>query len=73
MSYNKFCAEDVLKALGTFPLEKKKVFIQDLKSILPYDIDVLEDTCVELARQGIINASTYTLKEGTRIRNIKLK
>lgn len=71
--YSKYCAEDVLKALDTFSLEKKKVFIQDLKKILPYDINTLEDTCVELARRGIINASTYTLKEGTRIRNIKLK
>lgn len=71
--YNKYCAEDVLKALETFPLEKKKVFIQDLKKIFPYNIDTLEDTCVELAKRGIINASTYTIKEGTRIRNIKLK
>ena len=75
MSYNKFCAEDVLQKLGEFPLEKKKVFIQDLRKELPqYSLETLEATCVALSKRGIIKAPTYTLKkEGERIKHIKLE
>lgn len=74
MSYNRFCANDVLQKLGDFPLGKKKVFIQDLKKELPqYSIETLEATCVALSKRGIINAPIYKLKkEGERIMHIKL-
>lgn len=74
MSYNKFCAEDVLQKLGEFPLEKKKVFIQDLQKELPqYSLETLEATCVALSKRGLITAPIYKLKkEGERIMHIKL-
>ena len=75
VSFNKFCAEDVLEQLEAFPTSKKRVLIQDLQEVLPqYTYETLQATCVELAKRGIINATTYKLKkEGERIRNIKLE
>ena len=73
MVYNKFCAQDVLEKLEEFPPNKKRVLIQDLRTALPqYSYETLQTTCVALAKLGIINATTYKIKEGERIRNIKL-
>lgn len=74
MAYNKFCARDVLKKLEEFPTEKKRVLIHDLEEVLPqYSYDTLQATCVEMAKRHIIDATTYKIKEGERIRNIKLQ
>ena len=72
MSYNESCAKAVLEKLAEFPASKKRVLIQDLEEVLPYSHETLEDTCVRLAELGRINATTYTIREGKRIRNIKL-
>lgn len=73
MPYSKLCEEDILKALNSFEPEKKKVFIQDLKAVLPqYEYDDLEDTCVYMANKGIINANINKLKSKNTIMHIKM-
>ena len=73
MAFNQRCADDILESIDSFPPEKKRIIMRDLEDALPqYTRETLQRTCVSMAKRGMIDATTYTIKEGTFIRNIKL-